>query len=118
MMPRGDSGTCVQSSASPPTLVSLALIFHIGIAAGAESAEQHSDLRARAAPTGSAPPSAQRSVKARGDAQESAKRLLLGVTTLPPSEVSTAKGHRVHGDAQVHAQQLLLGRRDAPVAGL
>ena len=50
-----------------------------------------------------------------GDAQESARRLLLGVTTRPPrlpqTGVSRAKEKAVHEDAQVQAQHLLLARR-------
>ncbi|HEY2340493.1 MAG TPA: hypothetical protein VGH75_08190 [Steroidobacteraceae bacterium] len=56
-----------------------------------------------------------------GDAQESARRLLLGVTT-PASgqqqpDLSRATNKHVHGDAQVLAREVLLGRHDAVAAG-
>lgn len=91
-------------------LVPLAFFFHAGSAAAGET------------PTVAAP-NAQHSAGARrvtGDAQESARQLLLGVTShapiLPTPDVSNAQNAqrnarvtRVRGDAQESARQLLLG---------
>jgi hypothetical protein len=74
--------------------------------------------------TVSAPPNAQgnaSTVRPTEDAQEFARRLLLGVANQTPGQlrpgVSRASGDRGNGDAQVSARHLLLGRRDAPPKG-
>ena len=107
------------------TVVPAALVLYSGAATAANSAddflEQTRALLAGKPTLVSTPSSAPRSTAQRrsgGDAQEWARRLLLGVTTQPPSlpeaSVSRAKGKGVHEDAQLQAQRLLLGRREAP----
>src|SRR5712675_767804 len=85
----------------PLALISAALLIHVGAAVAADSA---------------------------GDAQELARRLLLGVTdsgvqgikpmTRPenaaaPGELTAQKSVLVHGDAQATARRLLLGQANA-----
>ena len=99
----------IRAFARALNLAPLALIVHVGAAAAGET------------PTASPPANAQHGARARGDAQESARQLLLGAThsTAGPSpEVSRTNGSRRHGDAQLYAQHLLLGRRDGAEAGL
>jgi hypothetical protein len=107
------------------TIVAAVLLFRIGAAAAANSVDdvlqQQRDLLAGRPATVAALFSEQRSAGEDGppgDAQESARRLLLGVTPgqLHPG-VSTASGDRIYGDAQVLARHLLLGNRGALPAG-
>lgn len=119
------SSRTITTFARSLVLVSSALLFHMGAAAAASSVddmlEQQRALLAGKTATVSAPSSAQRSVgeeRSTGDAQDFARRLLLGVTPgqLHPA-ASRVSGDRVYGDAQVLARQLLLGARGAPLAG-
>jgi hypothetical protein len=108
------------------TIVPAVLAFHIGVAAAAGSADdfmqQQRDLLAgRRIATTAAPSVAQHRSgegSSTGDAQESARELLLGVAPgrLRP-DVSRVSRDRVYGDAQMLARQLLLGNRGAPPAG-
>lgn len=107
------------------TIVPAVLLFRIGAAAAADSVDellqQQRDLLAGRTATVAALSNEQRSAGEDGppgDAQDSARRLLLGVTPgqLHPG-VSTASGDRVYGDAQVLARRLLLVNRAALRAG-
>ena len=107
------------------TIVPAILLLRVGAAAGADSVDdvlrQQRDVLAGrtaavSAPSDSAPRgSDDRSV---GDAQESARRLLLGVTpgALPPG-IAKANGERGRGDAQLAAQHLLRGGHGASPLG-
>lgn len=94
-------------------LVPLALLVHVGAAAAGEPAPV------------SSPAHVQHSAKVTGDAQESARQVLLGVTshapTLPTADASNAPnaqhGARARGDAQESARQLLLGATTHSAAG-
>jgi len=119
----------------PLSIISAALLIHVGGAVAADSAgdaqQQARELLAGRIATQSAPPSerrADRAVRPAGDAQEQARRLLLGVTdsgvqgtkpiTRPdnaaaPVEFTVQKGVPVHGDAQAMARRLLLGQANA-----
>lgn len=116
----------IRTLARSLTIVPAVLLFHAGVAAAADSADdfmqQQRDLLAgrRIAPV-TAPSSARHSSgedRPTGDAQESARRLLLGVAPdrLRP-EASRSSGDRRYGDAQLMARQLLLGSRGAPPEG-
>jgi hypothetical protein len=117
---------------SPPlTLISAALLIHVGGAVAADSAgdaqQQARELLAGRIAIQSAPSErrADGAVRSTGDAQELARRLLLGVTdsavqgTKPitppdnvaaPVELTAQKSVLVHGDAQATARRLLLGQ--------
>jgi len=118
----------------PLSVISAALLIHVGGAVAADSAgdaqQQARELLAGRITTQSAPPSEQRAdraVRPTGDAQEQARRLLLGMTdsgvqstkpiTRPDNAAApvefTQKGVLVHGDAQAMARRILLGRADA-----
>lgn len=108
------------------TIIPAILLFHAGVAAaegpGDDFMQQQRDLLAgRRIATATAPSGGHYSSgkgRSTGDAQESARQLLLGVSPdgLRP-DVSRVSGNRVYGDAQVLARQLLLGTRDTPPAG-
>ena len=95
----------IRAFARALNLAPLALIVHVGAAAAGET------------PTASPPANAQHSARVMGDAQESARQVLLGVTSrapaLPTPDASNAPnaqhGARARGDAQESARQLLLG---------
>jgi hypothetical protein len=120
----------------PLSIISAALLFHVAGAVAADSAgdaqQQARELLTGRIATESAPLSerrADRSVRPTGtDAQEQARRLLLGVndsgvqgtksTTRPdsaaaPVELNVQKGVPLHGDAQAMARRLLLGQSNA-----
>jgi hypothetical protein len=120
----------------PLSVISAALLFHVGGAVAADSAgdvqQQARELLTGRIATQSAPPSERRADTAvrptGGDAQELARRVLLGVndsgvqgtkpTTRPdnamaPVESTVQKGVLVHGDAQAMARRLLLGQANA-----
>lgn len=120
------SRNIIRTLARSLTILSAVLLFQTGVAAAADSVDdfmqQQRDLLAgrRIAPV-TAPSSARHSSgeeRATGDAQESARQLLLGVAPdrLRP-DASRASGGRVYGDAQLLARQLLLGGRAALPAG-
>jgi len=82
------------------TIVPAALLLHIGAALAADSPQS---LRQ---------PDAQRStppVNSTADAQEFARRLLLGITAAPPTPQPAGRGGKSTGDAQEFARDLLLG---------
>ena len=128
-----------KSFRGPLSLISAALLIHIGGALAADSAgdveQQMRELLAGKIATQSAPPSERRDdrgVKPTIDAQEFARRLLLGVTDSrvqgteavtrsvnagSPGESTAKKRLLVRGDAQATAQRLLLGQRNAAAAG-
>jgi len=106
------------------TVVPVALILHIGAAAAADSAnvmQQQGPSPAGRTATALAPQNTHLSasaVRVTGDAQESARQLLQGVTTQAPAlhDVSRAPNAqrstsavRLTGDAQESARQLLQG---------
>jgi hypothetical protein len=103
----------IRSFARALTLAPLALIVHVGAAAAGEF------------PTVSSPANTQHSARVIGDAQESARQVLLGVTrhapTLPTPDASNAPNAqhsaRARGDAQESARQLLLGATIHSTAG-
>lgn len=119
----------------PLSVILAAVLIHVGGAVAADSAgdvqQQARDLLTGRIATRSAPPSeprAQRAVRSTGDAQELARRVLLGVTdsgvpgtrpiTRPdsaaaPVEFSAQKSVLAHGDAQAMARRLLLGQANA-----
>ncbi|TLZ07629.1 MAG: hypothetical protein E6K31_15055 [Gammaproteobacteria bacterium] len=125
----------VKSFSRPLSLISAALLLHIGGAVAADAAgdvQQHMrEVLAGGAVIRSAPSSERRDDTAgrpTPDAQELAKRLLLGITdsriqgtramTQPESVVkagasSLRKGPLAHDDAQAMARRLLLGQRNA-----
>jgi hypothetical protein len=116
----------IRTLACSLTILPAVLLFHTGVASAADPVDdfmqQQRDLLAgrRIAPV-TAPSSAHHSSgeeRSTGDAQESARWLLLGVAPdrLRP-DASRASGDRVYGDAQLLARQLLLGSRGAPPAG-
>ena len=106
------------------TVVPAAFVLYSGAAMAANSVgdplEQTRALLAGKPAAVSTPSSARRGAadtRSRGDAQESARSLLLGATTRPPSRreasVSTARGKEVHENAQEQARDLLLSRHEA-----
>jgi hypothetical protein len=119
------------------TLISAALLIHIGSTVAAEPAgdaqQQMRELLAGRIATQSAQPSErrdERTVRPTADVQELARRVLLGVTdsrvqgtqamTRPERAegVSTVqKGLLAHDDTQAMARRLLLGQRNAIAAG-
>ena len=121
---------------SPPlVLISAALLIHVGGAVAADFAgdaqQQARELLAGRIATRSAPSErrAEGALRSTGDAQELARRLLLGVTdsgvqgikpiTRPddaaaPVELTAQKSVLAHGDAQATARRLLLGQANAP----
>lgn len=126
----------VKSFSRPLTLVSAALLIHIGSAVAADPAgdvqQQMRELLAGRM-TQSAQPSERRddrTVRPTADVQELARRVLLGVTdsrvqgtqrmTRPERAegVSTVQtGLLGRDDAQAMARRLLLGQRNAVAAG-
>lgn len=121
----------VRSFSHPLSLISVALLIHIGGAVAADPAgdvqQQMRQVLAGRIAIQSAPPSERRDDTAgrpSGDAQDLARRLLLGVTgsRVQGTEAITRhenaeKGLPVHGDAQAIAQRVILGQRNAAVAG-
>ncbi len=122
----------VRSFSHPLSLISAALLIHIGGAVAADSAgdvqQQMRQVLAGRIAIQSAPPSERRDDTAgrpSGDAQDLARRLLLGVTdsrvqraeAITRRENAAAPGLPVHGDAQATAQRVILGQRNAAVAG-
>jgi len=126
----------VKSFNRPLTLISAALLFHIGGAVAADSTggiqQQMSGLLAGEIATRATQLSEQRNdgtVRPTADVQELARRLLSGVidsrapgnwATRPESAqgaLALQKGLGIHDDAQVMAQRLLLGQRYAIAAG-
>jgi len=125
----------VKSLSRPLSLISAALLLHIGGAVAADAAgdvQQHMrEVLAGGAVIRSVPPSEPRDDTAgrpAADAQELAKRLLLGVTdsriqgtrAMTPAESvvkagasSLRQGPLAHDDAQAMARRLLLGQRNA-----
>src|SRR5437588_4880472 len=122
----------VKSLSRPLSLISAALLLHIGGAVAADAAgdvQQHMrEVLAGGAVIRSVPPSEPRDDTAgrpAADAQELAKRLLLGVTDsriqgtramTPPDSVVNAgfrQGPLAHHDAQAMARRLLVGQRNA-----
>ena len=122
----------VKSLSRPLSLISAVLLLHIGGAVAADAAgdvQQHMrEVLAGGAVIRSVPPSEPRDDTAgrpAADAQELAKRLLLGVTDsriqgtramTPPDSVVKAgfrQGPLAHDDAQAMARRLLLGQRNA-----
>lgn len=119
----------------PLSVISAVLLIHVGGAVAADSAgdvqQQARQLLAGRITTHSAPPSerhADRAVRPTADAQELARRVLLGVgdsagrgskpTTRPnnaaaPVEFTVQKSGLGHGDAQAMARRLLLGQANA-----
>jgi len=133
------SSRIVRSFRHPLSLISAGLLIHIGGAVAADFAgdvqQQMRQLLAGTIAMQSAAPAERRGDTAGrpgGDAQELARRLLLGVTdsrvhgteAITPGEHAAApgdsvrhKGLPVHGDAQAIAQRVILGQRNAAVAG-
>jgi hypothetical protein len=127
----------VKSFNRPLTLISAALLIHIGGAVAADSAggvqQQMRELLAGTIATRATQLSEQRddgTVRSTADVQELARRLLAGVTdfrvpgtqamTRPESAegaLTLQKGLRAHDDAQAMAQRLLLGERYTVAAG-
>jgi hypothetical protein len=127
----------VKSFSRPLTLISAALLVHIGGAVGADSAggvqQQMRELLAGKIATPATQLSEQRddgTVRPTADVQELARRLLSGVTDsrVPGTQAMTRsesaegaltlkKGLRAHDDAQAMVQRLLLGPRYAVAAG-
>lgn len=127
----------VKSFSRPLSLIAAALLIHIGGAVAADAAgdvqQQMRALLAGKIATHSAQPSEgreHRTVRPTADAQELARRVLLGVSdsrgpgtqamTRPESAegVSTVQeGSLAHNDAQAMARRLLLGQRNAVAAG-
>ena len=127
----------VKSFSRPLPLISAALLIHIGGAVAADAAadvqQQMRELLAGKIATHSAQPSEgreDRTVRPTADAQELARRVLLGASdsrvqdtqamTRPDSAevVSTLQGGSLaHNDAQAMARRLLLGQRNAVAAG-
>jgi hypothetical protein len=123
----------IVKSFSRLSFISAALLIHIGGAVAADFArdvqQQARELLAGRVAQQSAPPSERRTDRAvkPGDAQEQARRLLLGMTdsgvqstkpmTRPDNAAApvefTQKGVLVHGDAQAMARRILLGRANA-----
>ena len=121
----------VKSFNRPLTLISAALLIHIGGAVAADSAgsvqQQMRELLAGRIATRATQLSEQRddgTVRPTADVQELARRLLSGVTdsrapgtqaiTRPESAegaLALQKGVHAHDDAQAMAQRLLLGQR-------
>ena len=119
----------------PLSVISVALLIHVGGAVAADSAgdvqQQARDLLTGRIATQSAPssePRAERAVRSTGDAQELARRVLLGVAdsgvqgTKPiarpdsaaaPVGFSVQKSVLARGDAQAMARRLLLGQANA-----
>ena len=118
----------------PLALISAALLIHVGGAVAADSAgdaqQQARELLAGRIAAQSAPSErrAEGTVRSTGDAQELARRVLLGVTdsgvqgtkpiTRPdkaaaPVELTVQKSLPAHGDAQAMARRLLLGQANA-----
>ncbi len=117
------------------SFIAAALLVHVGGAVAADSAgdvqQQIRELLAGKIATRSQPPAerrADRAVRPTGDAQELARRILLGVTesgvqgtkstTRPdnaaaPVEFTEQKSVLLHGDAQAMARRLLLGQANA-----
>jgi hypothetical protein len=127
----------VKSFSRPLSLTAVALLIHIGGAVAADAAgdvqQQMRELLAGKIATHSAQPSEGRedkTLRPTADAQELARRLLLGVSDsrvqgtqgmTPPESaegVSTLQeGSLAHNDAQAMARRLLLGQRNAVAAG-
>ena len=129
----------VRSFSHPLSLISATLLIHIGGAVAADSAgdvqQQMRQVLAGRIAIQSAPPSERRDDTAGrpgGDAQDLARRVLLGVADSPvqgiaaitrpenaaaPGGSAPRKGTPVHGDAQAIAQRVILGERTAAVAG-
>ena len=127
----------VKSFRRPLSLISAALLIHIGGAVAADAAGDTQQQMRELLAGKIAPHSAQssegrdaRTVRPTADAQELARRLLLGVSdspvqgtqpmTRPESAegVSTLQGGSLaHNDAQAMARRLLLGQRNAVAAG-
>lgn len=127
----------VKSFSRALPLISAALLIHIGGAVAADAAgdvqQQMRELLAGKIASHSAQPSQgrqDRTVRPTPDAQELARRLLLGVSdsrvqgtqamTRPESAegVSTLQEDSLsHNDAQAMARRLLLGQRNAVAAG-
>jgi len=124
----------VKFHSAPLALISAALLIHVGGAVAADSAgdaqQQARELLAGRIATQSAAPErrAEGAVRPTGDAQELARRVLLGVTdsgaqgtkpiTRPdnaaaPVALTVQKSVLAHGDAQAMARRLLLGRANA-----
>ena len=123
----------------PLALLPAAFLVHIGAAVAGDSAgdvqQQVRDLlsgRSQAQFGAPAEQSADRTAKSPGDAHDSARRLLLGLTesTGPGSramarpenaaaQVSSAVQRNTHGyhDAQATARSLILGRSNAATGG-
>jgi hypothetical protein len=119
----------------PWSLIAAAFLINVGSPVAADSAgdvqQQMRELLAGRVATQSAPPSERRADRAQsgtGDAQEFARRLLLGVsdsgaegiepTTRPdsagaPVQLSVQKGVLVRGDVQAMARRLLRGEPNA-----
>jgi hypothetical protein len=119
----------------PLSVISAALLIHVGGALAADSAgdaqQQARELLAGRSATQSTLPSerrADRAARPTADAQELARRVLLGVTdagvqgtkpmTRPdnaaaPVESTVQKSVLTHGDAQAMARRLLLGQASA-----
>ena len=117
------------------SLIAAALLVHVGVVVAADSAgdvqQQMRELLAGKIAPRSQPPSerrADRAVRPTGDAQELARRVLLGVTesgvqgtksiTRPdnaaaPVEFTDQKSVLFHGDAQAMARRILLGQSNA-----
>jgi len=127
----------VKSFSRPLTLISAALLIHIGGAVAADPAgdvqQQIREVLAGRSVIQSAPRSERRDERTgspTADVQELARRVLLGVTdsrvqgthamTRPESAegVSTLQnGLLAHDDAQARARRVLLGQRNAVAAG-
>lgn len=122
----------LRSFSHPLSLISAALLIHIGGAVAADSAgdvqQQMRQVLAGRIAIQSPPPSERRDDTAgrpSGDAQDLARRLLLGVTdsrvqraeAIIRRENAAAPGLPVRGDAQATAQRVILGQRNAAVAG-
>ena len=125
----------VKSFSRPLALISAALLLHIGGAVAADPAgdvqQQMRELLAGRVVIQSAPPyelHADSAGRPTADAQERARRLLLGVTgvriqgtramtqsegVVAPGVFALRKGSRAHEDVQAQARRLLLGQRNA-----
>lgn len=122
----------------PLALLAAAFLVHIGAAAAGNSAgdvqQQVRDLlsgRSQAQFGAPAAQSTERTAKSPGDAHDSARRLLLGLTestgpgraiTRPENataQVSSAVRRNAHGydDAQAMARSLILGRSNSATGG-
>jgi len=121
------SSRTIRTFAHPLKLAATGVLLYIGAAGASESPDnllqQQRDLLAGTPARLSAPahaPGAAGADRSTGDAQELARRLLLGITAPPAAQLGTAHAttweRPFHGDAQQLAREVLIGYRDMPAA--